>query len=90
MLLEKLDEKRMEAILFLELYRGRLPRAYDKRVWPRSFAEGSCLLRATQSVRGDSKDTKFSPNYEGSYLDRKAYDSGYDRLSTIEGEDQNP
>uniref|UniRef100_A0A2N9EQI3 Uncharacterized protein n=1 Tax=Fagus sylvatica TaxID=28930 RepID=A0A2N9EQI3_FAGSY len=52
----------------------------------RIFAKGQMVLRAVDHVRrGLPSPSKFAPNWEGPYLIREAYDSGYYKLSTADG-----
>jgi hypothetical protein len=75
-----------------ELYRNRMIRAYEKRVQPSIFVcefldPGNLVLRVTDKVRADMPDTKFAPNYDSTpYIVTKAYESGYYRLATMDGE----
>uniref|UniRef100_A0A2N9EZ34 RNA-directed DNA polymerase n=1 Tax=Fagus sylvatica TaxID=28930 RepID=A0A2N9EZ34_FAGSY len=57
-----------------------------KRSKTRIFAKGQMVLRAVDHVRrGLPSPSKFAPNWEGPYLIREAYDSGYYKLSTADG-----
>uniref|UniRef100_A0A2N9FCN2 Uncharacterized protein n=1 Tax=Fagus sylvatica TaxID=28930 RepID=A0A2N9FCN2_FAGSY len=52
----------------------------------RIFAKGQMVLRTVDHVRrGLPSPSKFAPNWEGPYLIREAYDSGYYKLSTADG-----
>uniref|UniRef100_A0A2N9GU17 Integrase catalytic domain-containing protein n=1 Tax=Fagus sylvatica TaxID=28930 RepID=A0A2N9GU17_FAGSY len=52
----------------------------------RIFAKGQMVLKTVDHVRrGLPSPSKFAPNWEGPYLIREAYDSGYYKLSTADG-----
>uniref|UniRef100_A0A2N9I5K1 Uncharacterized protein n=1 Tax=Fagus sylvatica TaxID=28930 RepID=A0A2N9I5K1_FAGSY len=52
----------------------------------RELAQGQMVLRTVDHVRrGLPSPSKFAPNWEGPYLIREAYDSGYYKLSTADG-----
>uniref|UniRef100_A0A2N9H521 Uncharacterized protein n=1 Tax=Fagus sylvatica TaxID=28930 RepID=A0A2N9H521_FAGSY len=52
----------------------------------RELAQGQMVLRMVDHVRrGLPSPFKFAPNWEGPYLIREAYDSGYYKLSTADG-----
>uniref|UniRef100_A0A2N9H3G7 Integrase catalytic domain-containing protein n=1 Tax=Fagus sylvatica TaxID=28930 RepID=A0A2N9H3G7_FAGSY len=51
-----------------------------------SLKEGQMVLRTVDHVRrGLPSPSKFAPNWEGPYLIREAYDSGYYKLSIADG-----
>uniref|UniRef100_A0A2N9HSS8 Integrase zinc-binding domain-containing protein n=1 Tax=Fagus sylvatica TaxID=28930 RepID=A0A2N9HSS8_FAGSY len=59
----------------------------ERQTWKtRIFAKGQMVLRAVDHMRrGLPSPSKFAPNWEGPYLIREAYDSGYYKLSTADG-----
>uniref|UniRef100_A0A2N9GSU7 Integrase catalytic domain-containing protein n=1 Tax=Fagus sylvatica TaxID=28930 RepID=A0A2N9GSU7_FAGSY len=67
-------------------YHQKLANAYEKKLQTRIFAKGQMVLRTVDHVRrGLPSPSKFAPNWEGPYLIREAYDSGYYKLSTADG-----
>uniref|UniRef100_A0A2N9ENH5 Integrase catalytic domain-containing protein n=1 Tax=Fagus sylvatica TaxID=28930 RepID=A0A2N9ENH5_FAGSY len=84
--LESLEEARELAQVRSLRYHQKLVDAYEKTLQTRIFAKGQMLLRTVDHVRrGLPSPSKFSPNWEGPYLIREAYDSGYYKLSTADG-----
>uniref|UniRef100_A0A2N9G6H2 RNA-directed DNA polymerase n=1 Tax=Fagus sylvatica TaxID=28930 RepID=A0A2N9G6H2_FAGSY len=84
--LEGLEEARELAQVRSLRYHQKLADAYGKTLQTRIFAKGQMVLRAVDHVRrGLPSPSKFAPNWEGSYLIREAYDSGYYKLSTADG-----
>uniref|UniRef100_A0A2N9J549 Reverse transcriptase domain-containing protein n=1 Tax=Fagus sylvatica TaxID=28930 RepID=A0A2N9J549_FAGSY len=60
--------------------------AYEKTLQTRIFAKGQMVMRTVDHVRrGLPSLSKFAPNWEGPYLIREAYDSGYYKLATADG-----
>uniref|UniRef100_A0A2N9HSJ2 Integrase catalytic domain-containing protein n=1 Tax=Fagus sylvatica TaxID=28930 RepID=A0A2N9HSJ2_FAGSY len=67
-------------------YHQKLADAYEKTLQTRIFAKGQMVLKTVDHVRrGLPSPSKFAPNWEGPYLIREAYDSGYYKLSTADG-----
>jgi transposase InsO family protein len=84
--LESLEEARELARVRSVRYHQKLANAYEKTLQTRVFAEGQMVLRTVDHVRrGLPSPSKFAPNWEGPYLIREAYDSGYYKLSTVDG-----
>uniref|UniRef100_A0A2N9EHJ1 Integrase catalytic domain-containing protein n=1 Tax=Fagus sylvatica TaxID=28930 RepID=A0A2N9EHJ1_FAGSY len=84
--LEGLEEGRELAQVCSLRYHQKLADAYEKMLQTRIFAKGQMVLRTVDHVRrGLPSPSKFAPNWEGPYLIREAYDSGYYKLSTVDG-----
>uniref|UniRef100_A0A2N9G531 Uncharacterized protein n=1 Tax=Fagus sylvatica TaxID=28930 RepID=A0A2N9G531_FAGSY len=84
--LEGLEEARELAQVRSLRYHQKLADAYAKTLQTRIFAKGQMVLKAVDHVRrGLPSPSKFAPNWEGPYLIREAYDSGYYKLSTADG-----
>jgi hypothetical protein len=84
--LERLEEARELAQVHSLRYHQKLAGAYEKTLQTRIFAKGQMVLRTVDHVRrGLPSPSKFAPNWEGPYLIRKAYDSGYYKLATADG-----
>uniref|UniRef100_A0A2N9GQ00 Integrase catalytic domain-containing protein n=1 Tax=Fagus sylvatica TaxID=28930 RepID=A0A2N9GQ00_FAGSY len=84
--LEGLEEARELAQIRSLRYHQKLADAYEKTLKTRIFAKGQMVLRTVDHVRkGLPSPSKFAPNWEGPYLIREAYDSGYYKLSTADG-----
>ena len=69
--LNLVEEKRMKAICHGQLYQKRMMRAHDKKIRPRQFQEGELVLKRIPQNRQDPRE-KWSPNWEGSYVVKKA------------------
>ena len=53
----------------------------------RTFVIGKMVLKAVDHMRWNLfAPSKFAPSWEGLYLVKEANDSGYYRLSTVDGE----
>ena len=84
--LEGLEETRELAQVRSLWYYQKLASAYGKTLQTRIFAKGQMVLRTVDHVRrGLPLPSKFAPNWEGSYLIREAYDSGYYKLAKVDG-----
>ena len=70
--LNLIEEKRMKAICHGQLYQKRMMRAHDKRIRPRHFQEGELVLKRIPQNRQDPR-RKWSPNWEGPYVVKKAF-----------------
>ena len=58
-----------------------MKKAFDKMVKPREFREGDLVLRKIMSFITDSRG-KWTPNYEGLYVIKKAF-SGSALYNTV-------
>jgi hypothetical protein len=80
--LESLEEARELVQVRSLQYHQKLASAYGKTLQTRIFAKGQMVLRTVDHVRrGLPSPSKFAPNWEGPYLIREAYDSGYYKLT---------
>ena len=84
--LNLIEEKRMTALCHGQLYQQRLKRAFDKKVRPRQFKEGDLVLKAILPIHKDIRG-KWTPNYEGPYVVKKAFSGGALILATMDGEE---
>ena len=73
--LNLIEERRMKAIYHGQLYQRRMMRAHDKKIRPRQFQEGELVLKRIPQNRQDSR-RKWSPNWEGPYVVKKAFPGG--------------
>ncbi|XP_060182913.1 uncharacterized protein LOC132612849 [Lycium barbarum] len=82
--LSLIDEKRLTAVCFGQLYQQRMARAYNKKVHPRHFEVGQLVMKRIlphqEEVRG-----KFAPNWQGPYVIKRVLSKGALQLSDIEG-----
>ena len=60
--------------------------SFDKKVRPRVFKEGYLVLKKIQSFLTDSRG-KWTPNYDGPYVIKKAFSGGALKLATMDGEE---
>ena len=70
-----IEEKRMKAICHGQLYQKRMMRAHDKQIQPRQFQKGELVLKWIPQNRQDPGG-KWSPNWEGPYVVKKAFSRG--------------
>ena len=63
-----------------------MKRAFDKKVKPCVFREGDLVLRKILSFKPDSRG-KWTPNYKGSYVVKRAFLGGALILTTMDGEE---
>ena len=73
--LNLIEKKRMKAICHGQLYQKRMMRAHDKKIWPRQFQEGELVLKQILQNQQDPGG-KWSPNWEGPYVVKKAFSRG--------------
>uniref|UniRef100_A0A2N9HYM4 Integrase catalytic domain-containing protein n=1 Tax=Fagus sylvatica TaxID=28930 RepID=A0A2N9HYM4_FAGSY len=84
--LEGLDEARDLAKAKSQRNYQKMANVYSKALRVRIFAEGQMVLKAAEFVRRSlPSPSKFSPNWDGPYIIREAYESGYYRLSKSDG-----
>ena len=65
----------MKAICHGQLYQKRMMRAHDKKIRPRQFEEGELVLKQILQNWHDLRG-KWSPNWEGPYVVKKAFLGG--------------
>jgi len=61
-------------------------RAFDKKVRPREFHEGDLVLKKILPIQKDHKG-KWTPNYEGPYVVKKAFSGGVLVLTKMDGDE---
>ena len=76
----------MKAICHGQLYQKRIMRAHDKKIRPRQFQEGELVLKRIPQNRQDSHG-KWSPNWEGPYVVKKAFSGGALILTEMDGKE---
>lgn len=84
--LNLIEEKRLTAMCHGQLYQQRMKKAFDKKVKPRVFREGDLVLKKVLSFAPDSRG-KWTPNYEGLYVVKRAFSGGALILTTMDRED---
>ena len=84
--LNLIEEKRLVAICHGQLYQQRLKRAFEKKIRPREFHTGDLVLRKILPIHTDPRG-KWTPNYEGLYIMKKAFSWGSLILTNMDGED---
>ncbi|KAI5415735.1 hypothetical protein KIW84_040954 [Lathyrus oleraceus] len=84
--LNLIEERRLTAMCHGQLYQQRMKKAFDKKVKPRVFREGDLVLKKVLSFAPDSRG-KWTPNYEGPYVVKRAFSGGALMLTTMDGED---
>jgi hypothetical protein len=84
--LNLIEEKRMTALCHGQLYQQRVKRAFDKKVRPRQFKEGDLVLKEILPIHKDLRG-KWTPNYDGPFVVKKAFSGGAVILATMDGEE---
>ncbi|KAI5409579.1 hypothetical protein KIW84_055126 [Lathyrus oleraceus] len=84
--LNLIEEKRLSAMCHGQLYQQRMKKAFDKKVKPRMFREGDLVLKKILSFKLDSRG-KWTPNYEGLYVVKRAFSGGALILTTMDGKE---
>jgi hypothetical protein len=84
--LNLIEEKRMTALCHGQLYQKRMKQAFDRKVRPREFKEGDLVLKKILSFQQDSRG-KWTPNYEGPYVVKRAFSGGAMTLATMDGDE---
>ncbi|KAM2766319.1 hypothetical protein COP1_022238 [Malus domestica] len=75
--LEALDEKRLEAQQHLECYQARLSKAFNKKVFPRSFQMGDLVLSLRRPIITTHKTkSKFTSKWDRPYVIQEVYTNG--------------
>ena len=86
--LEGLDEKREKAQEHNRRYKQKMTEAYGRMPKERVFVEGQLVLKMADYVRrGMAGPSKFAPKWEGPLMIREAHQSGYYRLTQMDGRD---
>ena len=76
----------MKAICHGKLYQKRMMRAHDKKIRPRQFQEGELVLKQIFQNRQDPHE-KWSPNWEGPYVVKKAFSREALILTEMDGKE---
>lgn len=74
----------MVVICHIHLYQQGLKKAFDKKVRPHLFEEGDLVLKKILPIHKDPSG-KWTPNYEGPYVVKKAFSGGVLILTTMDG-----
>lgn len=81
-----IEEKRLTGVCHGQLYPRRLKRASDKKILPRSFQAGELELKRLSSTHSDLQG-KWTPNYEGPFVIKKAFSGVALILTAMDGDD---
>jgi hypothetical protein len=84
--LNLIEEKRMAALCHGQLYQRRMKQAFYKKVRPGEFREGDLVLKKILSFQPDARG-KWTPNYEGPYVVKRAFSGGAMTLATMDGDE---
>ncbi|XP_059290142.1 uncharacterized protein LOC132043697 [Lycium ferocissimum] len=83
--LAMIDEKRIVAVCHRQLYRQRMSRAFNKQVRARLFQIGQLVLMRVFPHQEEYQG-KFTPNWQGPYMDKKVLSGGVD-LAKMDGQE---
>ena len=84
--LNLIEEKKLTTVCHRQLYQRRMKKSFDKRVRPREFYEGKLVLKKILPIQKDHRG-KWTLNYEGSYVVKKAFSGGALILTRMDGEE---
>ena len=84
--LNLIEEKRLTTVCHRQLYQRRIKKVLDKKVCPRKFHEGDLVLKKILPIQRDHRG-KWTPDYEGTYMVKKAFSSGALILIRMDGEE---
>ncbi|XP_052736650.1 uncharacterized protein LOC128197859 [Vigna angularis] len=84
--LNLIEEKRLTAVCHGQLYQRRMKKAFDKKVHPRDFHEGELVLKKILPIQRDFRG-KWTPNYEGPFVVKRAFSGGALILTRMDGEE---
>ncbi|XP_052728311.1 uncharacterized protein LOC108320289 [Vigna angularis] len=84
--LNLIEEKRLTAACHGQLYQRRMKKAFDKKLHPREFHEGELVLKKILPIQRDFRG-KWTPNYEGPFVVKKAFSGGALILTRMDGEE---
>lgn len=84
--LNLIEEKCLTAVCHGHLYQRRLKRAFDKKVLPREYRTEELVLKRYSAIHSDPRG-KWTPNYEGPFIIKKAFSGGSLIFTTMDGED---
>ncbi|EOY10467.1 RNA-directed DNA polymerase (Reverse transcriptase), Ribonuclease H [Theobroma cacao] len=82
--LNLIEEKRLTALCHRQLYQKRMMRAYDKKAHSRQFREGELVLKRILPNQHDLRG-KWTPNWEGPFVVKKAFSGGALILAEMDG-----
>jgi len=68
------------------LYQQRIKNAFDKYVHPRKFNEGDLVLKKISYAIKDNRG-KWTPNYKGPFIVKRAFSGGALVLTNMDGEE---
>jgi len=69
-----------------QLYQRRMKKAFDKKVRLREFHEGDLVVKKIVPNQKDHRG-KWTPNYEGPYVVKRAFSGGALILTKMDGEE---
>ncbi|RDX76479.1 hypothetical protein CR513_43523, partial [Mucuna pruriens] len=84
--LNLIEEKRLIALCHRQLYQRRIKLAFDRKVRPPQFKEGDMMLKKILPNTRDPRG-KWTPNYEGLYIVKRAFSRGALILVDAEGQE---
>ncbi|XP_074292242.1 uncharacterized protein LOC141619115 [Silene latifolia] len=81
--LVRLDERRLNALYHVQLYRKRIERAFNKKVKHRGISEGDQVLKSVRALLPIDPRGMFKPNWAGPYLVKKILSGGSDAKGRV-------
>ena len=84
--LNLIEGKRLPAMSHGRLYQKRVKNAFEKNVRTRRFSEGDLVLKKVCQALKDNRG-KWAPNYEGSFVVKRAFSRGALVLANMDDEE---
>jgi len=84
--LNLIEGKPLASMSHGRLYRKRVKNAFDMKVRMRRFSEGDLVLKKVSQALKDNRG-KWAPNYEGSFIVKRAFSGGTLVLTNMDGEE---
>ncbi|RDX99579.1 hypothetical protein CR513_17370, partial [Mucuna pruriens] len=84
--LSLIKEKRLATLCHDQLYQQRVKKVFDKKIHPREFQEGDLVLKKILPIQKDHRG-KWTPNYKGPYMVKRAFSEGAMILTNMDGQD---
>ncbi|XP_052479495.1 uncharacterized protein LOC128034714 [Gossypium raimondii] len=84
--LNLIEGKRLKVIFHGQMYQKRMITAHDKKVRPREFREEELVVRKILPIQKDFRG-KWSPNWEGPYVVKRAFSRGALILTEMDGKE---
>ena len=83
--LNLIDEKRLVNVCHGQIYQKRIIKAFNKKIKPRVYQAGDLVIKCIILPQSDPRG-KWTPTYEGPFVDKIIFSGGAMMLTTMDGE----